>query len=1633
MTETPTSLRPSALPQAGPSRESIAAGPPSQSSVPQISASQAPDGQYRPSSAPGSKARESTVAKLRAELAAATDRPRQARLLGEIGELEEYGGDEPGAARDYLAAFNADPLFREPLEGLVRLLERRRSLRNLGKLIDALVRAAATPEEKARALLMKAAFAEDVSTDLEGAMSAARAAVETGAEGPETSLAWLTVEVLAAKLDDPPLRAQALAERAKCSRDPTWKGLLMLDSARVAAGAGKVDPALAQFAEALELGAGASYSSTVLTARLVRSEPGSPGSPEAQGRACAYAVALGAQADLIRVAVDDPAKGDFLGVPREARDVAHMVDAWMRSAEAHRTTGDISAAAAVLERAERALEGTTTETTSLVEKALTNARLRVAEAMGDFGAAARLAAKRLEDEEDPGVAAAFATRIALDAMATGEPARALDALTRAIALDPTCVPARALQLDVLADGDAPAELATELESFAEHFETDDAKGRSFLLAAFVWGMLAGDTASARAAVSQAGLYGIPPGTLSRLSRSMASYRADAAWHDEATRRLIANGADTSEQPALWFELLRERFVRGEAESAVKALRELGNAPKGAWLANVLEAYLPPHPALTERRRAALEELAAIETNPARARGIAVAAASRAHHEGDTDKARTRLLSLAEAHPKSALVASYLADLDRSAGAHAAAASAAASCAEATDDVELGAALFLEAGFDEWRGGNRAAATAYFERSAERTPLAAQSALAWSAWGTDTETLEGRRRALQRSTDAGGDTYVVALDAFAVELAAGAGESAARLLDTIEQEADGHLLIAGDLARLAWQEGARDLDALRAAIGRIGALGERAHYIAAAEQLRLAQDIDPSAVADTARSWFDAGGGIAAALEWLGATMGTPAELEARRMTASLFTGAAREAMLVSASLVELTRHPASEDLSFLEGQSAAVRLANLELAPPGSDPRKRAEALMGLDRTLGADVEADALALAGWSLLASGDTEAAARAFATAANARPEDLAPWIGLHAAAESAGDRSTRATAAERIGALSCDAARGAMYLEEAALLFLELGHGDHAEEVLQASFDRDPSRSVAFDKLFRRVREKKESDRLLELIERRLGATDDPAEIVKLYWERARVLREKGDTDGALVALENVTLVEPDHVGALALSGEIFIRKGSYEAAAEALGRLAKIEAAPPKNRVTAGIAAVDLYENKLSRFDLALDVLLTLHRAKLTTLAVRERLARAAARAGAWSEAANILEELMNDRPTAEARVEAAQLAMAIHRDRLGDANAALPAIFKVLSESPANADAIDLLLVTNQEPEARMNLLSQSRAALVRSLGDVPLGGVVVERLARVAAAVSDDALEHAALAAAVALGAGGDEARVRVTQLANRAPRFPQTALDESMKKALLASGDEGPLADLFMVLGPTLAEALGPTLATAGVGKRDRVDARSGLPLRNEIAAWAGAFGLQDFELYVGGRDSMAVQGIPGEPGAIVVGPGVNSPLPIPVRARIARELFAMSRGTTIVALRDETTVAAVVVAASKIAEVRIDSPTYAVQAEIDKLLAKAMSRKTRKLLSEIFQRIASSRSDSRTWARAARASQDRVTVLACGDVGIALSEALGQALQDLSAHVSGNVRAEELLRFVVSSQYLGLRRSLGLEGAL
>ncbi len=1583
---------------------------------------------------------ESDAAFVRAEIAATQDKPRQARLLGEAGEIAEREGDEPTAARDYLAAFNADPTFREPLEALVRLLERRRSLKNLGRVIDALVRAAQTPSEKARALVMRAAYAEDVQNDFEvakgSALEALSAAKETDAEIPEYASVALTLELVAARLEDGALREEGLVERTRGAGDPTWKALLLLDIGRMAAKRGEVERALAIYAEARALGAEATFAATLEAERLAKSDPGLPGSEEARARGDAYADALEAQAALVGEALADEARIKELGVPRWALHRAFLVDAYLRAADARRMRGELGRAANLLDRAIAAIpeppavtDEAPTETKVdpdvLLRDAVISARMRVAELLGDTAHAATLAEARLAHESDGPTAAALAMRIAEQAASTGDAGRALEAVTRAVKHDASCVPARVLQLDILADTGDSGGYAEQLESLCDAFPTDEARGRAFLLSAFVWGARVGEVSAAKAALSQAGMFGVPQQTVARVSHALATMAADSAWQDEALRRVIQSGAEGNELAQSWFALARLRLARNDAEGAKKAIAELASLPQTAWLGRALEAFLPGSSA---DPTTALRALASQESDADAARALEIVAALRAVQTGDEGGARGVLRDAAAAKPEDLLVATFLAELEVAAGDPTAAAIVVEASANATTDALAAAALFIQAGILRWRVGDKKGALDAFAAAAEKLPhseddrpTVAQTLLGWASRGVDPDTLEARRVAIDRAQTAGGDARVLGIERFATEIVSGDGGAAGEALAIVEEAATGDLAVAAALGRLLWPDGASDRAAFGAAMDRLREAGSAA--LAASERYRAVRDGDPAEATHAAREWFDVGGGASAALEWLlcATRLGDAAhEADARDALARALGGEAGEAIQAWSGLLR-GLHGQNPLVS---GDTSPARLAAIELAPPGSDPRRRAAALCNIGDALGAETQADAMGVGAWSLLMMGDVSGALDAFAAVAQGNPEDLAAWEGMRTAAEALDAKEAQARAAEELGARCGDAARGAAFWEEAAHLWLAVGRDDVAEAAFDASFTRDPRRSGAFDKLFRRVRERKDGERLLTLIATRLDNTDDPPEVAKLYWEQARVLREKGDADGALSALENVTMIEPDHVGALALTGEIFLKRQMYAEAADRLSHLASLDAAPPKNRITAGVAAVDIFENKLDQGKRAVEVLVMLHKAGLSTLPVRERLAKSAARAGAWEEAVAILERLMTERQEREGCVDAARLAMTIYRDKIGDKKRAAASLTKVLEEIPGDAEALDVLL--DIEIPSKRALLEHARDSVLAATQKAPNDPDNAKRLVRIATGLGDASLEGAAAAVAIAMGGSDAHVEGALARLRGRSARaMPQWALSGENLRLLCAPQDEGALAGLFQLIAPAVGEALGPTLAALGVGKRDRVDARAGLQLRSDVAAWAGAFGIGEVELYVGGRDPLGVQGVSGEVPAIVVGPAVKTPFDPMTCARVVRELFALARGTTMLRTRDDTTAAAVVVAACRIAEVPINSPPYAILAEVEKALRSAVPRKIKKALPEACGAVAQGGADPKAFARAALASQARVAAVACGEISVVLAD----MVPPMSA--ANDPRAIDLCRFVLSPAFVQVRRALGLEG--
>jgi tetratricopeptide (TPR) repeat protein len=643
--------------------------------------------------------------------------------------------------------------------------------------------------------------------------------------------------------------------------------------------------------------------------------------------------------------------------------------------------------------------------------------------------------------------------------------------------------------------------------------------------------------------------------------------------------------------------------------------------------------------------------------------------------------------------------------------------------------------------------------------------------------------------------------------------------------------------------------------------------------------------------------------------------------------------------------------------------------------------------------------------------------------------AAPGELIGWEGLRAAAQTLGRRDVLAEACAALGDAVDDPTAGAELWEQAAsILFDELGDRQRGEFALARAVERDVRRFAPFDRLFRIVRERKDNPRLLELVARRLEVADDPQEIAKLFWERARVLRGTGDREGALSALENVRMLEPEHVGALALSGEIYLTLQRFAEAAEQLGRLSALSEAPKQQRLMSGIAAVDIFEGKLNDPKQALSVLVGLHEAGLGTLPVRERLARAAAKTGAWQRAATTFELVMNERDTSAGRAEAARLAMAIRRDRLSDAKSAQQAVEKLLEEVPGDGEALDLVLKGVFEPGFARPLLERGRDALQRSLAAEPFDVDGVERLSRIAKTLGDARLRQASLGALAALGVEPGSLDGELAELDRRVARVPSIAIDEASLPELADPEDGGPIAALMRALGTTISAALGPSLQALGVTKKERVDPRAGVPVRNEVVAWAGALGIGEIEVYVGGRNPRGVYGVATEPPSIVLGAAVTAPLSPGARQAVARELFALQRGTTVLGHREPTDVAALVVAACKIAGVEIDVTPFAMLAEFQRQLQSEMPRRVRKMLPELASAIAHSRRDPLLWYRAATASLDRMAAIAAGDVSWVLAGD-AQNRGRPAASIEGEERARRLLSFVLSPSYLALREKLGM----
>jgi tetratricopeptide (TPR) repeat protein len=1541
---------------------------------------------------------------LQAELDLAELPDRKAALRHEIGVLQELAGRDSLAVRELLAAVNALPRFKEPLERLIAVIERRRSFKNLPTLLDHLARTADSPEEEARAHLLHAWYSIAHGRDEARALEAVEGALRAVPNDPG---ALLSLELLARRKSDGKRLLEALEGQLATTRDPSLSHWLSLELAECCAASGQAERAHALLAAATADPGSIGLRALELRARL--------------GRACGR-VEWTLEALTLRAArilVSAPPSSDRN--PASARAPARALGALLELAELQSSLGHEEDAVDTLERALEIDPGDPVAAQRL---------LRQAEKTGRYATVERLVLAELVMLPEGPERAALGVRLAESRLGRNEPLLALEALEVALMADPECWVARAFQLDLLRGTRNPEGHAKALEQLAAQLRDTRAQARLQLLSALEYATRADAPGAARHALAAAERAGVSPSLVARLGRVLAFASDDASWAAAATRRLLETETSSVEQAGLLLESWRTALLSGDDPELKRLEEALGNVPEGRLAARFARAYAPANGGSASDAGTALLALAEQAGDGSARAALEWTVALRWLGAGENARARELLERLQREQPAACVVAGTLtAFLERHAALPAELAGVLASTAASVEDAELAASLCIEAGLRRWQGERSSAAALDFDAAERHVPGAASALSFWAR--------RAREPSLGPSDERGAE---------AADRLLGALESAIRTnppnpqkfaelqsaLRAVEDADDSPLATAARLQVLLQGRllGQRSDPAL---LERLAARHPDASRLVDAWRYLecIAQpEPMPQTLEEVTRKWSQSSESLASALEWLAATqrLGQAArECQARYHLSELLSGSAAELCAASGSLVAQLSGAARAP--FLVGNSAPLRLTNLETSPPGSDPRRRARALEGVSPLLGAESEPSLALLRGYNLLAAGDNAAALAAFQRYAEAFPEDPAGFEGQLAAARGGDDPLLLAEATAALGRSSRDPGHAARLFEEAALIFFDqLNDPSAGEAALSRAVELDIRRKSAFDRLFAWVREHGDAARLLELCQRRLAVSVTTDEQRELEWERARASRKLGDTRTALHALERVLGLDPQHGGALTLLGEIYITTQRYAEAADALARLASLPGTPAAERLTSGLYAVDLFENQLDNTPRALEVLLMLHRAGSSTLAVRERLARAAAKSGNWDEAVVVLEQLMFERLTAEERAEAARLALAIHRDRRNDAHSAGHAVEALLALIPHDAEALDLALSGALDPLLTDKLLRASQGALEQRLGRDPFQLDSLKRLARIADRTSDLGVRQVSLGALIALGQGPSSgARAELAALDQRLATTPSVAWTPDLLLELADPDDQGPVAALLELAAPHLVRALGPDARTFQVTRRERIPPSSGLPVRSEVAAWVGALGLGDFELYQSPVSAERIVALATEPLSIILGARVTAPLAPFQRQELVRALFALRRQQGVLTQLDEIDVAALIVALCNLAQQPLSAPNYARQADFERQLNRVLPRKVHKLLPERAQALRSAGVDVGRWVGAALSSLDRAAAIAVGDISLVLADR-PPAERAQSTPAPPNDRTRRLASFVLSPGFQWLRQRFG-----
>ncbi len=1580
-------------------------------------------------------AAEARIASLRAEIEAASDAHVQSALHHELGVVAEcHLKNDAGAVKEYLTAFNLDPTFRPPLFALLRIFERRRAFANLARLYEAEARSAPHVHDRASAIIDRAGLAADREGNGADALALLARALDTD---PTSLSAALMLERDARAASDTGMIRGALEARAEHTHDPVLKSLLYTELAWERAGAGDLDGAFELMRTAGSLPRGR-YRALEQMERMARLHDRTDNLvPALEGRAMlALAEARGEDRGQASGAFSVKRFADEARAAGEAAALLH--EAARLRMNRH---GDPAGAAQTLAQAIAIRPD---------DMLLHQERMLACDLAGQTALAIEEARWLLSNGVTGRFAASIHFRLAEIARAANDVAGAHAALAAAIEADPGSAAAAAMLDDLLLDGSEHAERIARLEARAAREEVPvEGRVQALFRAAQIAAELLGDFARARPLYDRA--ISLTEDKSPILRELYGAAMRHGAWEAarDALRVLRFLPIDPEEQSVVWFELhsiLRNRL--GDEHAADAVLEEAIETESCARWAPDLARVQAARAGNVELLARAHEVLADRVTDDAVA-GAHLAAAARALiHAGAEDRATELLRKALSRSPGQRYAVSLLEEVLLSRGEAGEAVALLREAAEAQEGARAAEMSLLLAGAAAEATGDAALAATTYEQAADRDPTAISPLLALSrlAERTKNESLLLRsREALSERELAAGEPGRATIElaehydfvAKKPELAESPYRAALPSEVWGSAAAVGLALLPGkDVDPIARIEAYQRLAAGASEPVRIGVLrgvlgealqknGSKEAAASAAERLT---ELVPDDVVCAVTRMRLAGGEPDLATKRADAWVSLASAAEDPEAGAELLLAAMR-AKIVS-------QGPDAFDDAFLLAQeihatapdAPAAGVALDETLAPGDDPEARVDALSARLLHSGKARPAALEAAVGRALLMAGRTEESVRVLRRMLGHDPTDLASWEALRVAARHEARFEEVVRACDEL-AKHAEGEFRAMLLEEAAACLMdELGKDAEAEKRLRMCVDVDVTRPIGFGRLHNLLAERGDTEGLIELVNKRIDAIDDPAELAKHYYELARLYRSQGDRDGALAALENLHMLESDHVGGLALQVEVMVSLERWAEAVETLRALAAADVPAAQKRL-AHLGASDFLEKRLNDPDGALEELDALVAMGLGDSALYARMAGVAERAGRYERAVAELRRAAHAAGAGPEQAAHHRRAGELLRNHVGELPGSIMEFRRALEAAPTDLTAAEALAHLLVDPVERMQLSQSFEAAVRGELVESATNASTLRKLYRAATFRDDKDLEYRALGALAALGHADSEEAAALATLASSEARAPRASLDAAALAALRAPGADGPPAALARLVweSVTAMDRLEP--ATFGVGKPELVSPKQSSAQRDALSSWVNAFGSSVVDLYVGGPEPGAVAAMPGKKGPTwIVGTGFAAE-PTPAQRFLVGQLAtALTEGTLPFVQRRPEDAATLLFAVAAAGEAPLAGGAgRSGLDELTRALARALPRRARKGVPEVVSVVKDGGASFPDYCRAALRTALRGGLVASSDIRVALGAVLGGQF-DADA-VAASPEARDLLMFWVAEEARVVRRALGL----